>query len=590
MYVLIGPPCSGKSTLGDALSKEIGLPHVMASSLLKVIDSNQTANDLDALQVDVIMSRLREPDCAEGFVLDNFPRTAAQANLLEEALQMNFHRGISCVFDIEAPVKILESRAGNRFVNSTTGLPVTAESTTWDALAQEHPSIGMEAKHTQDVAVRRSDDAPERFQHRLERYGKNIAGLRRFYGPERCRALAGTLSRLEILAETLIYLKQTVSSATPMVAEALRIEAIFEPGKIGVQYMPSTGVVLKVNKGSVAERSGIYEGMKFVSIDGEPYTAELFRKKSTGEKNYKVTFVEGTGTHSPNANMTPLANGNTAAQAHIDRCAHSRPAGQITIETLAGKQCIVNLNGVSNVAELKAVIEKSMSIPVSEQRLVCGLEEIADSDAVPQDGASVVLVRQQANETEYDEARNILDTVEELLQKGYSEMRSFEAELNSQANWVSTSHRQPCGCITVTKRYVGTDLCIATGNDICSQIVTKVDKCREELHRIRRQHVHEYNQKAQARFDHETQHMSAFAKFFKAIFFSCENCAPEDVEASTLEAQCKRVLTQAFSLRSERTSKTMKAATQVQKTVCAECKRQAEEAALAAQAVEPGSP
>jgi len=199
--LLLGPPCSGKSTLGNGLSKELGLPHIMASSLLQSIDKRHICGDLGARSVDVIMTRLRETDCSRGFILDNFPRNAAQAQLLDQQLQSTFNQGVSCVFDFEVSVKVLEERAGNRFVDANTGLPVEKPANVGlddPAKATEHAPVEYSANET---GVRRGDDAPDLFQPRLQRYANNIHDLRAHYGNERCVALNGELEKQQVIAD-----------------------------------------------------------------------------------------------------------------------------------------------------------------------------------------------------------------------------------------------------------------------------------------------------------------------------------------------------------------------------------------------------
>jgi adenylate kinase len=191
IYVLLGPPCSGKTTLGNALAKETGRPHIMASSLLKSI--NQSGYETsDSLQINAIMNRLHQGDCASGFFLDNFPRTVAQAKLLDEALQRSFNKGILQVFHVEVPLKVLEARAENRLVECESGMPINDE----DAVGENE-------------LMRRSDDLPERYQHRLARYSANINDMLCHYGPERCCTLTGTLQRQEVLAQAIDNIRRT---------------------------------------------------------------------------------------------------------------------------------------------------------------------------------------------------------------------------------------------------------------------------------------------------------------------------------------------------------------------------------------------
>lgn len=98
--VFLGPPASGKGTQTSRLSKELNFPHVDTGSLLRKALSEGTPDGLVAksyiekgqlvpveIVASIIKTRLGEADCAEGFILDGFPRSTEQAEMLEEMLK-----------------------------------------------------------------------------------------------------------------------------------------------------------------------------------------------------------------------------------------------------------------------------------------------------------------------------------------------------------------------------------------------------------------------------------------------------------------------------------------------------------------------
>merc|ERR1712224_693511 len=212
MGILLGPTCSGKTTLGHGLAKQLDLPHLVGSALLRYVHSNAVEAS-DALQVETIMVRLRRPDCSHGFILDNFPRNGVQAAMLEDALRQQFGSGVSHVFDLEVPIKVLESRAAARLVHRDTGLPIQNLEEFQDvggdkgnqALTHSGRSLSMPHGVQQEMLVRRSDDAPEKLHHRLQRYGENIAALRNYYRStySMYKVLDGPQSENEVLAQAL---------------------------------------------------------------------------------------------------------------------------------------------------------------------------------------------------------------------------------------------------------------------------------------------------------------------------------------------------------------------------------------------------
>ena len=97
--LLLGPQGSGKGTQAKLVAQDYGLPHVATGDMLRaaiaagtefgkqvkpILDSGRLVPD--DLMVELIRERLSEPDARDGFVLDGFPRTLAQAEALDDML------------------------------------------------------------------------------------------------------------------------------------------------------------------------------------------------------------------------------------------------------------------------------------------------------------------------------------------------------------------------------------------------------------------------------------------------------------------------------------------------------------------------
>lgn len=98
--IFLGPPACGKGTQTDKLAKHLNFPHVDTGSLLRRAISEKSSDGLIAqsyidkgqlVPVDIvaaiIKSRLKEDDCKSGFILDGFPRSTEQAEMLEKMLE-----------------------------------------------------------------------------------------------------------------------------------------------------------------------------------------------------------------------------------------------------------------------------------------------------------------------------------------------------------------------------------------------------------------------------------------------------------------------------------------------------------------------
>ena len=95
IFVMIGPPGCGKGTQGAFISQTFGIPSVSTGEILRrcASDNGEISRKLrpvmesgglvaDSIVNDLVAARTAEDDCAKGFILDGYPRTATQAKYL----------------------------------------------------------------------------------------------------------------------------------------------------------------------------------------------------------------------------------------------------------------------------------------------------------------------------------------------------------------------------------------------------------------------------------------------------------------------------------------------------------------------------
>lgn len=181
--VLLGRQGSGKGTQAARLSERYGVPHVSTgdafraavragSELGRTVQGYMDSGELvpDALVADVVRAHLFGPGATEGFVLDGFPRTVAQAEALEE---MAGERGVDVVVNLDAPTAEVLGRLAGRRTCRQCGANYN--------LVDHPPRVEGKCDACGGDLYQRDDDTEQAITRRLEIYEKATAPLIAWY-------------------------------------------------------------------------------------------------------------------------------------------------------------------------------------------------------------------------------------------------------------------------------------------------------------------------------------------------------------------------------------------------------------------------
>lgn len=204
--VLMGAPGAGKGTQARLLQERLQLPQISTGDILRAraqeqdelaaeIRRVQEAGKLasDDLVVRAVQDRTSRPDCAQGYVLDGFPRTPAQAEMLEQ-LAVKQGNEIAAIL-IDVPCEFLEKRATGR-----RSCPVCGE--IYNIFFKPPKVAGFCDLHPDAALVQRADDTVEKIKVRLATYNEQTKPLIDYYEKSgRLRRVDGTKDQETIHSE-----------------------------------------------------------------------------------------------------------------------------------------------------------------------------------------------------------------------------------------------------------------------------------------------------------------------------------------------------------------------------------------------------
>lgn len=179
--ILLGAPGAGKGTQAEIISNTLQIPTISTGNIIRealksgtemgkkakeYMDSGKLVPD--DVVIGIIRERLAQPDCANGFILDGFPRTIPQAEALD---RMGIE--IDRVIDIEVDDDVIAQRVSGRRVCPSCGASYH--------LDYKRPGVEGICDQCGDTLVQRKDDHPDTVRERLHVYHEQTEPLKTFY-------------------------------------------------------------------------------------------------------------------------------------------------------------------------------------------------------------------------------------------------------------------------------------------------------------------------------------------------------------------------------------------------------------------------
>ncbi len=179
--ILLGPPGAGKGTQAAFICEHFGIPQISTGDMLRAAVKEGTPLGIEAKKVmdagglvsdDIILGlvkeRIAQPDCANGFLFDGFPRTIGQA----EALQRE-HVKLDFVLELQVDDEEIVSRMSGRRVHPDSGRVYHVQ--------HNPPKVDGKDDVTGEPLVQRDDDKEETVRKRLDVYHDQTKPLVDFY-------------------------------------------------------------------------------------------------------------------------------------------------------------------------------------------------------------------------------------------------------------------------------------------------------------------------------------------------------------------------------------------------------------------------
>ena len=209
--IMLGAPGAGKGTQAKKIAAKYGIPHISTGDIFRANIKNGTELGKkaktymdqgllvpDELVVDLVVDRVNQDDCENGYVLDGFPRTIPQAEALTEALE-KMGQKVDFAIDVNVPDENIVKRMGGRRACVTCGA-------TYHMVYAPTKKEGICDKCGQELVLR-DDDKPETVLNRLKVYHDQTQPLIDFYTKKNVlKTVDGTKDMKEVFADIVAIL------------------------------------------------------------------------------------------------------------------------------------------------------------------------------------------------------------------------------------------------------------------------------------------------------------------------------------------------------------------------------------------------
>jgi adenylate kinase len=179
--ILLGAPGAGKGTQASFIKDKFNIPQISTGDMLraavkagtplglaakKIMDEGGLVSD--DIIIGLVKDRLKQPDCASGYLFDGFPRTVPQADAMKEA-----GVAIDYVLEIDVPDQAIVERMSGRRVHPASGRSYHVKF--------NPPKVEGQDDETGDALIQRDDDKEETVKKRLDVYHNQTKILVDYY-------------------------------------------------------------------------------------------------------------------------------------------------------------------------------------------------------------------------------------------------------------------------------------------------------------------------------------------------------------------------------------------------------------------------
>ena len=203
--IMLGAPGAGKGTQAKMIAEKYAIPHISTGDIFRANIKNGTELGKkakkymdqgklvpDELTVKILLDRVAQPDCANGYVLDGFPRTIPQAEVLDKALR-ELGDKIDYAINVDVPDENIVNRMGGR--RACVGCGATYH------IKYNAPKVDNTCDTCGSDLIIRDDDKPETVQNRLSVYHEQTQPLIDFYEKQGVlKTVDGTVDMKDVFA------------------------------------------------------------------------------------------------------------------------------------------------------------------------------------------------------------------------------------------------------------------------------------------------------------------------------------------------------------------------------------------------------